>query len=47
MANVDKNTGFFSKGNDLKITINLTLEEIFKGTSKTIKIKIGSMVKTD
>ncbi len=28
-----------AKGNDLKITINLTLEEIFEGTSKTIKIK--------
>tara|TARA_Y100001936_G_C16038747_1_gene650172 strand:+ start:465 stop:1535 length:1071 start_codon:yes stop_codon:yes gene_type:complete len=28
-----------TRGNDLKITINLTLEEIFKGTSKTIKIK--------
>ncbi|MAZ61603.1 MAG: molecular chaperone DnaJ [Candidatus Marinimicrobia bacterium] len=28
-----------SRGNDLKITINLSLEEIFKGTTKTIKIK--------
>jgi len=28
-----------SKGNDLKITITLSLEEIFEGTTKTIKIK--------
>ena len=28
-----------SRGNDLKITITLTLEEIFEGTTKTIKIK--------